>query len=362
TNGVVSATYTYDGDGRRVQKVSGSTTTNYVYDASGQLAAEYASAAAAASPCGTCYLTADTLGSTRMITDETATPRECHDYLPFGEEITRTAGCYGGTTSNTLKFTGKERDVETGLDYFGARHLSAAQGRWTSPDWSATPQAVPYAALDDPQSLNLYAYVRNNPLRTADVDGHQEPPPEEEDVERDRDPEPFGREEVKPETPEATQREVPASPAGEQWLNRLTPEQRQSMADRLSPSGCPVLPETEPAGPTMRAGPTFSVSPGGDVIPVPKGAAGPGSVVNPRGNTTGFAYTGGSGGPGLNPKVSGVRIMDPTPARGSSPGYSGGYVTYQNAAGQGVNPQTGRTVPNSDPLRHIPLTPPKTTP
>jgi RHS repeat-associated protein len=143
--------------------------------------------------------------------------------------------------------------VETGLDYFGARYLSSAQGRWTSPDWSAAPQPVPYAALDDPQSLNLYAYVRNNPLRTADVDGHQEPPPEEEDVERDRDEEPFGREEVKPETPEATQREVPANPAFEQWQNRLTPEQRQSMADRLSPSGCPVLPETEPTGPTMRA-------------------------------------------------------------------------------------------------------------
>src|SRR6202142_4757445 len=63
-----------------------------VYDAAGVLAAEYTSAAAQASPCGTCYLTADTLGSTRMITDETATPRECHDFLPFGEEITRTAG------------------------------------------------------------------------------------------------------------------------------------------------------------------------------------------------------------------------------------------------------------------------------
>jgi RHS repeat-associated protein len=70
------------------------------------------------------------------------------------------------------KFTGKERDVETGLDYFGARYLSSAQGRWTSPDWSATPEAVPYGTLSDPQTLNLYGYVRNNPLGKPDVDGH----------------------------------------------------------------------------------------------------------------------------------------------------------------------------------------------
>jgi len=69
-------------------------------------------------------------------------------------------------------FTSKERDSETGLDFFGARYMSSAQGRFTSPDWSAKPQPVPYASLDDPQSLNLYAYVRNNPLSRIDPDGH----------------------------------------------------------------------------------------------------------------------------------------------------------------------------------------------
>lgn len=72
----------------------------------------------------------------------------------------------------TAEFTGKERDAETGLDYFGARYFSGAQGRFTSPDWSATPQPIPYADLGDPQTLNLYAYVRNNPLRFTDSDGH----------------------------------------------------------------------------------------------------------------------------------------------------------------------------------------------
>ena len=69
-------------------------------------------------------------------------------------------------------FTGKERDAETGLDYFGARYFSAAQGRFITPDWSAKPTPLPYADLSDPQTLNLYTYVRNNPLKKADPDGH----------------------------------------------------------------------------------------------------------------------------------------------------------------------------------------------
>ena len=76
------------------------------------------------------------------------------------------------TTSIPVKFTGKERDAETGLDYFGARCLSSAQGRWTSPDWSESPQPVPDADFSNPQTLNLYTYGRNNPLSNRDSDGH----------------------------------------------------------------------------------------------------------------------------------------------------------------------------------------------
>jgi RHS repeat-associated protein len=68
--------------------------------------------------------------------------------------------------------SGKERDAETNLDFFGARYFSGAQGRFTTPDWSAKPEPIPYADLNDPQSLNLYAYVRNNPLKNRDPDGH----------------------------------------------------------------------------------------------------------------------------------------------------------------------------------------------
>jgi RHS repeat-associated protein len=70
------------------------------------------------------------------------------------------------------RFTSKERDAETGLDYFRARYYSGAQGRFMTPDWSGNPEPIPYADLGNPQSLNLYAYVRNNPVVTSDSDGH----------------------------------------------------------------------------------------------------------------------------------------------------------------------------------------------
>ncbi len=68
--------------------------------------------------------------------------------------------------------TGKEHDSESGLDNFGARYDSSQYGRFMTPDWSGKPQGVPYAQFGDPQSLNLYAYVENNPIGKADADGH----------------------------------------------------------------------------------------------------------------------------------------------------------------------------------------------
>jgi RHS repeat-associated protein len=62
-----------------------------------------------------------------------------------------------------------------GLDYFGARYFSGAQGRFTSPDWSEKPTPIPYADLSNPQSLNLYSYALNNPLRGPDPMGHDCP-------------------------------------------------------------------------------------------------------------------------------------------------------------------------------------------
>ncbi|MCW5966200.1 MAG: RHS repeat-associated core domain-containing protein, partial [Bryobacterales bacterium] len=167
-SGTVS--YSYDGEGRRVKKVDGSVITRYVYDASGNLAAEYGGTTPTAD--ATHFITTDHLGSTRLVTNETGAVVSRHDYLPFGEEIG--AGIGGRTTAqmyvanNTLtqRFTGKERDAETGLDYFGARYLSAAQGRFTSPD-----PLLSSAHIAHPQSWNRYAYTLNNPLRFTDPHG-----------------------------------------------------------------------------------------------------------------------------------------------------------------------------------------------
>jgi len=83
------------------------------------------------------------------------------------------AACLLSAASNRRSiFTGKERDTESGNDYFGARYYASSMGRFMSPDWSAKVMPVPYAKLDDPQSLNLYAYVGNNPLIRFDKDGH----------------------------------------------------------------------------------------------------------------------------------------------------------------------------------------------
>jgi RHS repeat-associated protein len=75
-----------------------------------------------------------------------------------------------------LLFTGKERDGNTGLDYFGARYFSGAQGRFTSPDPMMHPSESQFGQegfLSDPQRWNKYAYALNNPLRNIDPDGYE---------------------------------------------------------------------------------------------------------------------------------------------------------------------------------------------
>ncbi len=74
--------------------------------------------------------------------------------------------------------TGKEHDAETGLENFGARYDSSSMGRFMTPDWSAKPEDVPYADLTNPQTFDLYAFVRDNPDTFADLDGHQDGGPE----------------------------------------------------------------------------------------------------------------------------------------------------------------------------------------
>jgi RHS repeat-associated protein len=164
------ATYSYDGDGRRVKKVTASGTTIFVYDAQGQMVAEYTTATQQGSG-GTSYLTADSLGTPRVITDASGNVKARHDYFPFGEEVS--AGVGGRTASQGYvvdsvrqKFTSAERDDESGLDFMQARYYSNTQGRFTSVD------PLPSSGrLEIPQSLNRYTYALNNPLMYTDSTG-----------------------------------------------------------------------------------------------------------------------------------------------------------------------------------------------
>ena len=88
--------------------------------------------------------------------------------LPFGDATVSTPA----TDYDPLHFTGKEKDADTGDDYFGARYYTSGMGRFMSPDWAAKAEPVPYAKLDDPQSLNLYGYARTNPTSGVDPEGH----------------------------------------------------------------------------------------------------------------------------------------------------------------------------------------------
>jgi RHS repeat-associated protein len=65
------------------------------------------------------------------------------------------------------RYTGKERDAESGLDYFGARYYASTMGRFSSPD----PTGLYFADPTDPQSLNLYAYVGNHTMTYVDPSG-----------------------------------------------------------------------------------------------------------------------------------------------------------------------------------------------
>jgi RHS repeat-associated protein len=103
------------------------------------------------------YYHLDALGSVRAVTDSTGATLRRHDYQPFGEEINPQGG------SDARRFTEKERDAETGLDYFSARFLGGNNGRFTTTD----PAQVTDALLD-PQQWNKYAYARGNPLKFRD--------------------------------------------------------------------------------------------------------------------------------------------------------------------------------------------------
>jgi RHS repeat-associated protein len=111
----------------------------------------------------------DWLGTRRQQTDYAGNPCLNFTSLPYGDGLTPiTVSCLSPSGDATEHhFTGKERDTESGNDYFGARYYASTMGRWLSPD----PGGISLKHLANPQKWNKYAYTINNPLRYFDPDG-----------------------------------------------------------------------------------------------------------------------------------------------------------------------------------------------
>ncbi len=172
--GTASGTYTYDGVGLRVKKVASNTTTRYVFSGSKVIAEYtgnkpranspakeylYAGSQLVASIAGntTTYAHPDHL-SARVFTNSSGSKVGERGHLPFGEVW------YDGMTADKWKFTTYERDSETTLDYAMFRFDSTRLGRFLTPDPVG-------GSLLNPQSLNRYSYVRNNPINFVDPFG-----------------------------------------------------------------------------------------------------------------------------------------------------------------------------------------------
>jgi RHS repeat-associated protein len=166
-------TFVYDGDGGRVKKIEGTLTTIYIgklYECSGTTApypcVKYIFAGGQriamkqVSNGVVDYFHPDHLGSTSVMTTATGTKEEDLAYYPYGGTRINT-----GTVNVPYKYTGKELDASTGLYFYEARYYDATLGRFISAD---TIVQNPH----DPQALNRYSYVRNNPLRYVDPSGH----------------------------------------------------------------------------------------------------------------------------------------------------------------------------------------------
>jgi RHS repeat-associated protein len=168
-------TYSYDADGMRIEKSSG---TKYWYGSGGEILAETSLAgtineeyiyfagqriARVDRPSGTVhYYFSNHIGSHTMITSATGACEQDIDYFPYGGVVTD----HCPNVSQRYKFTGKERDSESGLDNFGARYNASSMGRFMTPDPSNL--SVDFWL---PQTWNRYAYALNNPLAVVDRNG-----------------------------------------------------------------------------------------------------------------------------------------------------------------------------------------------
>ena len=255
---IAGVTYSYDGDGNRVEKSGGkiywyggdsdalvetdlsgdtnnATFSEYVFFGGKRVSRrDYQN--------NIYYYFGDHLGTSReMVQTGQTSPCYDADFYPFGGERAYTTTC-----TQNYKFTAKERDSESNLDNFGARYYSSTLGRFMSPDWSETPEPVPYANPTNPQTLNLYAMVSDNPESFADLDGHCPPCVEE-------------AEEIIEEAAE--------SPEGQEIIDKgaeLTSEAGQALL-----KGVIFLTSLIPAGDNKPTNPKYLPSPSSPTSPKP---------------------------------------------------------------------------------------------
>jgi RHS repeat-associated protein len=184
TSGGLTHTYAYGASNQRLEMVEAGaqgSTTLYAW-AGGQVIAEYNGVGsgmawtksyvylggrllATDSTSGIQYHHPDRLG-TRLVTNTSGGVVSENLHLPFGTTITGESNNLAGSDSKK-RFTSYDRSDNTKLDYAVNRHYSAAQGRFTQVD----PIGMSAVSLENPQSLNLYAYCFNDPVNHVDPEG-----------------------------------------------------------------------------------------------------------------------------------------------------------------------------------------------
>ncbi len=183
------ATFSYDGDGKRISKLTASVHTLYLYDKEDRLLSEsdangnpicdyiylgkdLVGKMYAPSSSGIYYYHTDPAGTPLAVTDDKAAVVWRGYYEPFGNEY-----AIQGTASNDVRFAGNKKDDETGLNHFGARYMDNLLGRLMAPDpvgpVDSKTGKINDKILTEPQRHNAYAYGLNGPGRYVDRDGEQ---------------------------------------------------------------------------------------------------------------------------------------------------------------------------------------------
>ncbi len=339
--GPTAASFAYDPFGRRTTRTVGAATTKFLYDGPNVTQEQVGGSATAnllsggvdetfarTTTAGTDSYLSDVLGSTIALADASGAVQISYTYDPFGA-----VSSTGTANASPYRYAGREDD-STGLDYYRARYYSPTQARFISQDPAGMSGGGP----------NLYAYTGNDPTDMTDPTGM------------------FGL--------GGLGMFISNSAAGA--LNTMTfgiSNQIAGVSGKCAGPGygfgsfagafafgpigegaAAFEGATAAEGAAAEggaiakgsAGPSFIGFEEGAPVIVPKGAHGPLPTRSP-----GMQFEGGSGGHGLDPRVTGLRIMDGN-------GYHPPRLVYENRARQKVNPHTGRTISNSDPWAHMP--------